>query len=131
MAPRTRRTRKQDSRARARPSRVTTGSAFSSSSGKVDAVGSNDGGSKAAELSSTEGATKAATSQFQSMTLGPDEKAKTQSINTADPQLDTEQHPSATEKDCAPDCKCLLRGRGFFMPAGLEDESDEALIGRS
>ena len=30
------------------------------------------------------------------------------------------------QSECPPDCKCLLRGRGFFLPVGMEDAEQGA-----
>jgi len=35
------------------------------------------------------------------------------------------------EEACPPDCKCLLRGRGFFLPAGMEDDAKPEETSRS
>ena len=136
MAPRTRRTLKQDLRARAQSSRVSTGGSFSNSSGIAGGrsiISTNTSTSFSNNAMKSDGG--AAISESQEMTLKSDAKSLILEIQVTSNEKTIMHHsqhqqrqrqPDQTnEKDpvCAPDCKCLLRGRGFFLPANLEEEA--------
>ena len=133
MAPRTRRTLKQDLRARAQSSRVSTGGSFSNSSGIAGGKSISTSTSVSNNAMKSDGG--AAISESQEMTLKSDAKSQILEMQVTSNEKTIVHHsqhqqrqrqPDQTnEKDpvCAPDCKCLLRGRGFFLPANLEEEA--------
>lgn len=104
MAPRTRQTRRKQSRAM-----------------KME---SSSNGGTAKSIASRNVKTKAKPSTDFIDGRQPPPPTTTTTTTTAKTTKEGET-TAVLEEDpaCPPDCKCLLRGRGFFLPFGMEDET--------
>ena len=53
-------------------------------------------------------------------------KKKTRSRPIAKPEeKEDAQGDKADQPACPPDCKCTLKGKDFFLPSNLQDETQE------
>ena len=135
MAPRTRRTnRKRDLRVRTKPPGLSTGNAFG---GKSSIVGDGNSSKISNNAMRSGGGGSNGTSEHHDRALESAAKSPVEThitsknhmvlphIQQQSQQQHHQQLDRAKEEDpeCPPDCKCLFRGRGFFLPANLEEEA--------